>query len=334
MFLRNCWYAAAGSGEIGRVPLGRMLLGEPVVLYRKEDGAAVALEDRCCHRRAPLHKGRLKGDALQCGYHGFVFGADGACIEIPGMERVPPNVGVRAYPVEERWGYLWIWMGDEAKADPGKIPDFHAIGDPQWVFTGERLPVAANYFLLVENLIDLSHVAFVHAGTIGSDDTSAKLDLDRGDDFVKVVRAAYDIETPPHMRKLGMAARADMIKTIQFVPPSTITIDVDWQGKDGRGMYAIITNAITPETERSTHYFWGHVRNFDISNPNMTDFFHRAVVTAFNEDKDILEAQQRSIELSPEAPSINVHGDWGGVQARRMIERLIGAEETRGLAAE
>jgi phenylpropionate dioxygenase-like ring-hydroxylating dioxygenase large terminal subunit len=334
MFLRNCWYVAAGSGEVGRVPLGRLLLGEPVVLYRQEDGTAVALEDRCCHRRAPLHKGRLEGDALRCGYHGFVFGADGACVEIPGVERVPPGVGVRSYPLAERWGYLWIWMGERAQADPALIPDLRAIGDPQWKFTGERLGVAANYFLLVENLIDLSHVAFVHSGTIGSDDTSATLDLDRGDNHVTVVRAARDIETPPHMRKIGLAARADMIKTIRFTPPSTITIDVDWQGNDGRGMYAIITNAITPETERSSHYFWGHVRNFDIANADMTSFFHRAVVTAFNEDKDILEAQQRTIELDPGAPTINVHGDWGGVQARRLVDRLIGAERAQGLAAE
>jgi len=334
MFLRNCWYVAAGAGEVGRVPLGRLLLGEPVVLYRQEDGTAVALEDRCCHRRAPLHKGRLEGDALRCGYHGFVFGADGACVEIPGVERVPPGVGVRSYPLAERWGYLWIWMGERAQADPALIPDLRAIGDPQWKFTGERLGVAANYFLLVENLIDLSHVAFVHSGTIGSDDTSATLDLDRGEDHVTVIRAARDIDTPPHMRKIGLAPRADMIKTIRFTPPSTITIDIDWQVKDGTGLYAIITNAITPETERSSHYFWGHVRNFDIANADMTAYFRHAVANAFNEDKAILEEQQRSIELDPAAATINVHGDWGGVQARRLIDRLIDAERARGLAAE
>src|SRR3974377_2452185 len=113
-FLKNCWYVAAQADEVGVAPLGRTLLGEPVVLYRKEDGTAVALEDRCCHRRAPLSKGVLIGDALQCGYHGFPFDAAGACIRIPGQDRVPLGIGVRGYPLVERHAFLWIWMGEHA----------------------------------------------------------------------------------------------------------------------------------------------------------------------------------------------------------------------------
>jgi vanillate monooxygenase len=341
MFLRNCWYVAAEASEVGRALLGRLIIGEPVVLYRTEDAAAVALEDRCCHRRAPLSKGRLLGDRLQCGYHGFVFAPDGACVEVPGHDRLPfRDVGVRSYPLVERHRYLWIWMGEAARADPALIPDFGAIDDPLWCMTGDRLPIAANYFLLVENLIDLSHVAFVHASTIGSDDSGAKLEFERGDRFVKVVRAAKDVPAPPHMRRLGLGERADMTKIIRFTPPSSISIDVNWEERSAganaepRGMRAIITNLITPETERSAHYFWGHVRDFDIANSDMTAFFHRAVTTAFNEDKDILEAQQRIIELDPLAPTLNVNGDWGGVQARRLVDQLIATEQPRAAAAQ
>jgi vanillate O-demethylase monooxygenase subunit len=179
-FLRNAWYVAAQADEVGRTPLGRILLGEPVVLFRKEDGSAVALEDRCCHRRAPLHKGKILGDLLQCGYHGFTFDATGACVRIPGQDRVPPSVGVKAYPLVEQHGFLWIWMGERAKADPALIPDFHRNRDPGWKAVGSRLPIAANYLLVVENLIDLSHVGFVHAKTIGTDDTRAELKFERG----------------------------------------------------------------------------------------------------------------------------------------------------------
>ncbi len=333
MFLRNCWYAAAEAGEVGRAPLGRVILREPVVLYRMEDGTAVALEDRCCHRRLPLHKGKLVGDRLHCAYHGFVFAADGALVAVPGYERVPfKNVGVKSYPLIERHRYLWIWMGEKREADPALIPDFGEIGAPGWTAVCERLPVAADYFLLVENLIDLSHVAFVHAGTIGSDDSAATLEFDRGDRYVRVVRAAKDIPAPPHLRRLGMAERADMTKIIRYTPASAITIDVNFAERGGRTMRAIITNAITPETERSCHYFWGHVRNFDTDNADMTLFFHGVVATAFAEDKDILEAQQRSIELDPLAPTVNVHGDWGGVQAWRMLEALIAKEQPRILS--
>jgi phenylpropionate dioxygenase-like ring-hydroxylating dioxygenase large terminal subunit len=341
MFLRNCWYVAAEAHEVARVPLGRVLLGEPVVFYRREDGTAVALEDRCCHRRAPLHKGRLEGDNLRCGYHGFVFAPTGACVAVPGYDRLPfRNEGVRAYPLVERDGYLWIWMGAVADADPALIPDFHWNVAPGWTFTGERLPIAANYFLLVENLIDLSHVAFVHATTIGSDDSSATLEHERGERSVKVIRAAKNIPTPPHMRRLGLAEHADMTKVIAFTPASSITIDIVWEERDppaGRApgsMRAVIINSITPETERSCHYFWGHVRDFDIANADMTAFFHRIVATAFSEDKDILEAQQCTIEIDPLAPTLNVNGDWGGVQARRMVDALIAQEQPRVIAAQ
>ncbi|HEX4195070.1 MAG TPA: Rieske 2Fe-2S domain-containing protein, partial [Stellaceae bacterium] len=218
-FLRNCWYVAAEAGEVTRVPLPRLLLGEPVVMYRREDRTPVALEDRCCHRRAPLSKGKLIGDRLQCGYHGFTFDASGACVAIPGQDRVPPSVGVRAYPLVERHGYCWIWMGAANAADVSRIPDFSRNTDPGWTTVHDRLPIAAHYQLMVENLIDLSHLAFVHAKTIGTDDTRTVLRFDRGDDFVRVLREPIEVDTAPHNRKQGMGPRCRLEKTINFTPP-------------------------------------------------------------------------------------------------------------------
>jgi vanillate monooxygenase len=338
MFLRNCWYVAAESAEIGRAPKGRVILGEPVVLYRKADGTAVALEDRCLHRRAPLHRGRLVGDALQCGYHGFTFDAAGTCIAVPGYERPPAGIGgVRSYPLVERHRYLWIWMGARDRADPALVPDFHHNDDPAWAAPGAYLPVGANYLLLVENLIDLSHVAFVHAGTIGSDDTSATLTHDRGERHVRVVRAARNIPTPPHLRRLGLGERADMTKAIVFTPPAHITIRITWAERDRappRTLHVMVLNAITPETERSSHYFWAAARDFDVADADVTAFYRREVVKAFDEDKDMLEAQQASIACDPAAPTVNVRGDWGGVEACRMVERLIAAEAPGAVAAQ
>jgi vanillate O-demethylase monooxygenase subunit len=168
MFARNHWYIAAESGEVGRSPLGRVLLNEPVVLYRRENGAAVALEDRCCHRRAPLHKGRIEGDAIRCGYHGFLYDSGGACIQIPGLSQMPPGAKVRSYPVVERNRWVWIWPGDPALADPARIPGLPERDNPAWVTTSAYLPVKADYLLLVDNLLDLSHLAFIHASSIGS----------------------------------------------------------------------------------------------------------------------------------------------------------------------
>jgi vanillate monooxygenase len=334
MFLRNCWYIAAESREVSRLPLARILLREPVVLYRREDGMPVALEDRCCHRRAPLSKGKLIGDDIQCGYHGFTFDFSGACVRIPGQDRVPPSIGVRAYPVVERHRYVWIWMGETEKADPALIPDFHQNDDSDWAAVGACLHVEANYLLLVENLIDLSHVAFVHASTIGStEDTKAELKFERGDNLVRVVREAPGISCPPSMRQLGFAPVVDQKKIITFTPASNIWIDIptrDAVAVEGRNepmqRRVMILNAITPETERSCHYFWVNARDFDIGNAERSEFFLKNVTFAFNEDKEILEAQQKNIALDDDAPQVNVNADWGGVQARRLMDRLIGEE--------
>ena len=333
-FLRNCWYVAAQADEIGRAPLARILLGEPVVMFRQEDGAPVALEDRCCHRRAPLHKGKLIGDTLQCGYHGFTFDASGACVRIPGQDRVPLGIAVRSYPLVEKHAYLWIWMGERAKADPALIPDFHRSKAPGWTAIRSRLAIAANYLLVVENLIDLQHVGFVHAKTIGTDDTRAELKFERGDNEVRVVRTPTEVVTAPHNLKQGMAERSVLEKTIIFLPPCQVVIDIRTtevapQKSSPLSLGITVLNACTPETEQSTHYFWASARDYQHDDQQADAFLMKVTTDAFNEDKEILEAQEKSIALDPAAPTVNVQADWGGVQARRLTDRLIAEEAAR-----
>ena len=168
MFLKNYWYVAALAEEVGRQPLGRILLNEPVVLFRTEDGQPVAIEDRCSHRGFPLHKGKLIGDTLECGYHGLVFDCSGRCIKVPGQSQVPSTASIRKYPLVERWGWIWVWMGDPALAGDTPLTDFHWLDDPAWGAKAERLYIKSDYRLIIDNLLDLTHLTFVHPGTIGS----------------------------------------------------------------------------------------------------------------------------------------------------------------------
>jgi vanillate O-demethylase monooxygenase subunit len=341
MFVRNAWYCAATPAEVGRQPMGRLILNEPIVLYRKEDGTATALEDRCRHRATPLHRGKLIGDAIQCPYHGFQFDAEGLCIKVPAQPETPRNLRVRHYPLAEKHGWLWIWMGEAALADPATIPDFHTNDDPAWAATGDLIRARGNYLLFVENLIDLSHVAFVHASTIGSDDdVGAKLDFDRGDDFVRVTRTAPTISTPPTLKPLGFGPLVDQLKIITFWPPCHVLIEVltvdAGRADDPAAVRSrtMILNTLTPETDVSTHYFWAHNRDFATDKPELTTYIHGQVVKAFDEDRDIIEAQQRNLDLDPDVPMISVGADWGGLQARRMVRRLIEAEAAPAVAAE
>jgi len=327
MFLKNFWYVAAMSEEIGREPLARMLLGEPVVLFRTEAGAPVALEDRCIHRRMPLSAGKLVGDAVQCAYHGFEFAADGACVKAPGCPQIPRAARVRSYPVVERHRYIWIWMGDEA-ANPDLIADFHENDDPAWARCGILMPVRANYMLLVENLLDLSHVAFVHRATIGTEDSEADLSLERGPGFVRSVRKADNVPTPPHYRSRGFAPMCNQVKTMEFRPGSFVVLTIhttELAGPNSQSIRIILHNALTPETETSCHYFWSTCRDFALEDEGLTKFFLDVTTRAFDEDLHILALQQRTIDLDPSAPIVSVPSDAAAIAARRMVDELEAA---------
>ncbi|MGE0746762.1 MAG: Rieske 2Fe-2S domain-containing protein [Rhodospirillales bacterium] len=341
MFLRNQWYVAAESRELGDAPLGRIFLDEPVVLYRQAGGAPVALADRCRHRHAPLSRGAVADGRLRCGYHGFVYDATGACVAIPGRDRIPPGTRVRAYPLCERHGWIWIWMGDAARADDALVPDFRENAAPGWAAVGARLPVRADYRLLIDNLMDLSHVAFVHAATIGSpDDTDPQLVWERGPGWVRGTRTVRNIAPSPRMRHEGIDYPVDQVKTMTFTPPANVVIDIRTveagraPGAPGRlNQRLIIFDMMTPETGTSCHYFWSNARNYAVDDRAYTDFAQRLVEQAFDEDKAMLEAQQRNLDRDPEAPSVDVGADTGGLQSRRLLARLIEEERAKQTAA-
>ena len=335
MFVNNAWYIAAQSDELGQTPsantlLARTLLEQPVVLYRREDGTPVALEDRCCHRRAPLSKGRVEGDQLRCGYHGLLFEPGGRCVWAPGTDRVPAAARVRAYPALEKHRWIWVWMGDAAKADPALIPDLHYNDSPGWTSAFDCLPVKADYFLLVENLMDLSHVAFTHLNSIGSaEDVDPQLTWERSDDFVRGTRIARNLSPSKGMVQRGLTFNMDVKKVMTFLPPCHVVIDITrTEANPAPGQAAriaahhMIINSMTPETRTTCRYYWANARDHDLDNEALTKMALTQTAGAFEEDKAIIEAQQRIIDLDPSAPIVNVVGDAGGVQARRLVERM------------
>jgi vanillate O-demethylase monooxygenase subunit len=338
MFVKNAWYAAAAVEEIGRTPLARTILGEPVVMFRLADGAPVALEDRCCHRRVPISKGKLVGDTLQCGYHGLRYDASGACIEAPGQSLVPAGARVRRYPLCDKHGWSWLWMGNPERADERAVPDFSDNVRTDMAAVHGYTHVDCHYLLMVDNLLDLSHLAFVHSSSIGSTaDTNPALKLEQPSDrIVQLVRAVTDLPVAPVYKQQGFTKHIDQTKIMTLYAPSSITIEILSAERDGGPMKtrSMILNAVTPETERSTHYFWGSARDFDVANVEWSASLARLTAAAFDEDKDMLEAQQRNIELDPAAPTVDIRGDVGGLQARKMVDRLLAEERARAHAAE
>jgi phenylpropionate dioxygenase-like ring-hydroxylating dioxygenase large terminal subunit len=337
MFLKNYWYVAAIDCEVGRNPMRRVFMNEPVVLYRTEDGMPIALEDRCAHRHLPLSMGKLKGDILECLYHGLCFDRTGVCVKVPGQDTVPPSARVRAYPIVERNHWLWIWMGDPALADPKAITDFHWLDDPAWGAETRYLHTKANWQLIVDNLLDLTHLAFVHTSTIGNAAlVNAKVKVERSPEDVRVTRWTIDAPAPPTFVKAGgFTGNVDRWQIIQFTPPSFVRLDVGAtptgtgapEGRRVGGINMWNLNAMTPETETTTHYFYGQAHDFDAKNPKTTEMIMNQITTAFLEDQAIFEAQQRNILALPNAAQVDINADNGVIQARRILDRLFQDEQ-------
>jgi vanillate O-demethylase monooxygenase subunit len=339
MFLRNCWYVAAWNHELEAGLLPRTLLGEPVVLFRLPDGTPVALEDRCCHRHLPLSKGRLVGDFVQCGYHGLEFDRTGACVRVPGQSRVPPGAKVRSYPVVERWRWLWVWIGAPERADPALIPDYHWNDDPDWTSYGDLYHVEGDYRLLVDNLMDLSHIQFLHATTLGAaTDVNAEIKVSRTKDNVLVSR--WVLDTPPapmYAHALATNANVDRWQNIKYTPAASVVIDAGSaiagtgapQGDRSRGVETYSNHFLTPETATTTHYFWHHARNFRRGDEAFTAELRRMFSTALKEDVVAIEAQQRSLAgMKGGGALVDIASDAGALQSRRLLEERIAAEAT------
>jgi phenylpropionate dioxygenase-like ring-hydroxylating dioxygenase large terminal subunit len=334
-YITDAWYVAAWSDELAEEPLARVLLEQPVVLFRRADGTPAALEDRCIHRRLPLSLGRVRGDRIECGYHGLQFEASGQCARVPGQSAIPPGAQVRSYPVIERHCCIWVWTGDPANADPSTIRDFHWLEEPDCAVTKLHFRVPCHYQLIVDNLLDLSHLAYVHASTVGSPELadSAKVSTDRLPDGVRVSRWTLDVPPARTYRQFGKYdGNIDRWQISEFRAPCTFVID-NGSAKAGTGAPAgrrgeqrwgfIVYHGITPEDERTTNYFWALAHSIGADGPESIAEFHRQSQQVIGEDIAVFEAQQRMIELDPAAPTIDIGYDAGPLQARRLIDRLL-----------
>ncbi|HTV38100.1 MAG TPA: Rieske 2Fe-2S domain-containing protein, partial [Xanthobacteraceae bacterium] len=201
VYLRNAWYVAAWSDDIGEDALvHRTIMDEPIVLFRQADGAVAAIEDRCPHRFAPLSMGKIVGgDRIQCPYHGLEFDRTGACVRNPhGAKNIPSRARVKSYPVTEKHKAVWIWMG-AAPADASKIPDFGVLDNVPEIHTTKRdsITIHANYQLVIDNLLDLSHTSYLHEGILGNADTvESEITVEQDGDDVVVGRHATNSAPP------------------------------------------------------------------------------------------------------------------------------------------
>jgi phenylpropionate dioxygenase-like ring-hydroxylating dioxygenase large terminal subunit len=336
MFLKNTWYVAAWDHEIGRSLTQKTILGDNVVLYRKQDGTAAALEDACPHRKLPLSMGRIKGDEVECGYHGLTFDCSGTCIRVPGAERVPHVARVRSYPIEERYGLLWIWLGDAALADSSKIFQVEHWGDPAWgINCGESMMLDCNYLYMTDNLLDPSHVAWVHLTSFGSsacEETPLETTVENG---VTVWRWMLDGEPAPFYAPfLKFSGNCDRKQHYEVHYPCNAIIKAIFSpagtGGEGRPLHPDTFlmdsyNFMTPVDEKHTRYYWFQMRNFAPDDAEVSERFAASVRGAFEEDRVVLQAVQMGMD-NMKTPNLDLKIDVGPLRFRRRLAQLIAAE--------
>jgi phenylpropionate dioxygenase-like ring-hydroxylating dioxygenase large terminal subunit len=348
-FLRNSWYVAAWNHELidGR-KLARTILERPIVLYRGASGKVVALDDRCCHRAAPLSMGRIEGDDIRCMYHGMKFDPGGKCIQIPGQDVIPPKLGVRSYPTVERYNLIWIWPGDAEKADPDLIVDYPPLADSKWRGAPGYMHYTANWLLIVDNLSDFAHLAFVHTHTLGGSEEYAyktkPVAVEKLDDGFRVERWHMNAEPPPYHKKVisNKDDKIDRRNIGRMLIPGIFLLDTMFapagQGAE-KGVQVEGTrqyrNAqfMTPETRGSTHFFWNYLHDFDIDNPNISLSLRNSLEEAFNEDKAIIEAQQKVFDADPNYQLLAIGADAALTYFRWALARRIDAERNAVRAA-
>ncbi len=341
MYIKNAWYVACTPNEIDDKPLGRKICGESVVLYRGMEGRVAAVEDYCPHRGAPLSLGQVIEGQLVCGYHGLEMGCDGKAVSMPG-QRVRGFPSIRSFAVVERYGFIWIWMGAAEAADPSTIHNLHWADSPDWAYGGGLFHINCDYRLMIDNLMDLTHETYVHATSIGQkeiDETpsSTRVEGDR----VITSRFMNGIEAPPFWKmalrgnNLPDSQPVDRWQICNFSPPSHVMIEVG-VALAGQGGYdapadkkasSIVVDFITPESETSIWYFWGMARNFNAKDKALTAAIREGQGKIFAEDLAMLEQQQQNLLRLPTRKVLNLNIDEGGVKSRRVVDRLIAAEQ-------
>ncbi|MBL6751949.1 MAG: aromatic ring-hydroxylating dioxygenase subunit alpha [Nevskia sp.] len=334
-YLNNAWYAAAWSSEVGRALLERTILEQPVLLYRKEDGAPVAIGNRCAHRFAPLGMGKLIGDTVQCRYHGLRYDGTGRCVLNPHADgMIPPRMAVPSYTLAEKHGLIWLWMGDPHKADADTIPDFSCHTDPALAFVGGVIEMKANYQLITDNLLDLAHGEFVHEGVLSSEAiTRSRLQTIEQGTTIYSNRWMPSGEAIPAFAMIFDGHRpgqpVDQWAYMRWDAPAHMLLDVGITAvgqSRGEGAWIYGTDILTPKDTCSTYYFWGITRGYKIDDPAAGMLWREVIKQAFEgQDQVIIEAQQRMLgaQSLEQAGPVMFASDAAAQRARKRLAELV-----------
>ena len=334
-YLDNVWYCAAVADEIRDVPLARTICEHPLVFFRTENGTVAALDDRCSHRQAPLSLARVVDGHLECSYHGFTFNGEGRCVHIPHQTAIPRAADINAYPTAERNGLVWLWIGRPEAAETEPVPDMPWIEDPAQRCVFLRFSVQANFQLMADNLMDVSHTDFLHRASIGSqtgraadDQTKVELDCEVDGDRVRFTRRVKNTLLGPIATKwAGSAERTTRTNYLVWEAPNTIHSVLEFKNDEAHHTIHL-DHIMTPETSATMHYFMPWTRDFGLDNvayPTDDDVREEQTLVVCGDDIPMVEAQQRNIARFGPVPDVPSRQDRFVVTVHRKLAELYAA---------
>lgn len=340
MIVQNAWYIAAWAEEVSTKPLARRIASRPVVLFRTLDGHPCALIDSCSHRGAPLSLGTVTEQGIRCNYHGVVFGCDGKCTAIPNQQMIPDKARVQSFPVVEQDKIVWIWIGEAEKADETLIVRYPFHGDSNWPSKFAMSPVAASYLLIADNLLDATHLAYVHGDSVGGSDPNVHMKAEsslkpteRGHRFERLMRNAP--APPAYAACVPFEGKIDRWQEFDFVAPSTV---LQYSGGVPAGTDRAtagaprfdmrIFHSATPATDNTCYYFWSVQNGHNTDDPKATEILFEQIASAIVEDKLFIEAQQARVDELGESRLFDNSADAARIMARRAIRKYAKAHES------
>ncbi len=335
MFPTDTWYCVARANELSTQPIERIICNEPIVFFRTaQSGDYVALENRCPHRQAPLSMGKVIGDEIMCSYHGWTMSKDGTCTHVPHQDNVSPNAMVKSYPATEKWGFVWIWMGDKARADTTAIPDMPWLVADDRSAVLSRFYVKANYQLMADNLLDVSHSDFLHASSFGSQagkkgetaEVRQEMEVMTDNTSVRCVRTLRDVALSPMSAAWGgFTQNVTRTHRQKWLPPNTVNIELIMENTENR-ITINHDHIMTPETEASCHYLFAWTRDYNLKNgyPSDEDVRREQETVIGNEDVPMVEAQQRNKDRFGDPRDIPGQADKFLTAVHKRIGELYG----------
>jgi len=338
MLIFDSWYMFAWAAELGEQPIGRTLLGEPVVVFRTEAGEVGALADACPHRAVALSKGHVAGNNIRCLYHALEFDVQGVCRHNPHAKGPPDRIKTRSYPVHVKDGIIWVWMGKADRADVGRIVDYSWMANKdQYATAYGYLKINADYRLMIDNLMDLAHAEYIHPDTVGTKGAadSQQSKIVKNGTTIAVQSVWADLAPNPVIKQFwSKSATVDQYSDMIWQSASNLFLDVSVTvpGMPRESGYHLPSaHILTPEGESTTHYFWSSARNFSVEDHDLTRIIGQLVQAAFEtEDKPVLESAQKMIEQTHSKLVNLTIGDRGSLQVRQQIDRLVALENSNG----